>query len=352
MRKKKHLSLPHFADVGMECADVGHPALSTRDGGSAMRVILTVLVSVLAIAHAIAQTVRLDTQFDTIQIPLQQGDTVLDGAATFEARIFMNSTYNGAGTIFREWQFVYMDRSLSAGPSRISAHLNGLSASGELTYTGPLSFNRWHHIAYVYDGSEDRLYLDGVRVAQRANSGNPPEHNPNSSSPRNTSIGSAAEGGSGQTCTPSFRGYVDWVQISSIARYAEEFCPPESVIADGSTWLLYQFNDPVGSSSVHDDSSRHRDGLVGFSLCCCETSPLLGTLPSNVITPPVGDADCSGFINNFDIDAFVVGLTQGAASWLAYQGSQNCAFECVCDTNQDGSVNNADIDSFVELLFQ
>jgi hypothetical protein len=61
------------------------------------------------------------------------------------------------------------------------------------------------------------------------------------------------------------------------------------------------------------------------------------------------DANCDGVINAFDIDAFVLGLTNPAA-WMAQHPQQNIF--CVCDVNCDGQINAFDIDAFVQCLTQ
>lgn len=74
----------------------------------------------------------------------------------------------------------------------------------------------------------------------------------------------------------------------------------------------------------------------------CAADPCAGQL--------VGDANCDGVVNNFDIDAFVLALTEGEAGWQDAYGGQGCTFLCVCDMNDDDAVNNFDIDPFVDLL--
>jgi hypothetical protein len=59
-----------------------------------------------------------------------------------------------------------------------------------------------------------------------------------------------------------------------------------------------------------------------------------------------GDLNCDGLINAFDIDPFVLALTDPAAYGLAYP---NCDF-LLADTDGDGLVNACDIDPFVILL--
>lgn len=60
----------------------------------------------------------------------------------------------------------------------------------------------------------------------------------------------------------------------------------------------------------------------------------------------LGDLNCSGLANNFDIDPFVLALTDAQAYAATYPHcDRNRA-----DINGDGVVNNFDIDLFVELL--
>jgi hypothetical protein len=66
------------------------------------------------------------------------------------------------------------------------------------------------------------------------------------------------------------------------------------------------------------------------------------------ITPAVtvlcGDANCDGLVNNGDIDAFVMALTDP----VNYASTYGCTDNC--DTNGDTLVNNGDIDSFVAAV--
>jgi hypothetical protein len=61
-----------------------------------------------------------------------------------------------------------------------------------------------------------------------------------------------------------------------------------------------------------------------------------------------GDANCDGQVNAFDIDAFVLGLTNLPA-WISQYGT-NCTWQCALDCSADGSLDAFDIDPFVELL--
>jgi len=66
--------------------------------------------------------------------------------------------------------------------------------------------------------------------------------------------------------------------------------------------------------------------------------------PARVGLP--GDVNCDGSVNNFDIDAFVLALSNPDAYAQAYP---NCDISSA-DVNGDGSVNNFDIDPFVQCI--
>jgi len=80
------------------------------------------------------------------------------------------------------------------------------------------------------------------------------------------------------------------------------------------------------------------------------TSPgCTGTLmlPPPLPPPLTGDVNCDSRVDNFDIDAFVLAISDPQAYAQRYPG---CPRELVADTNEDGSVDNFDIDPFVECI--
>jgi len=61
---------------------------------------------------------------------------------------------------------------------------------------------------------------------------------------------------------------------------------------------------------------------------------------------PRGDLNCDGLVNNFDIDPFVLALTDPAGYAQKFPNCDRMRADC----NRDGQVDNFDIDPFVELL--
>jgi serine protease AprX len=64
--------------------------------------------------------------------------------------------------------------------------------------------------------------------------------------------------------------------------------------------------------------------------------------------PPLGDLNCDGMVNGYDIDPFVLALTDPAGYAAAHP---DCDY-MLADCNGDGAVNGYDIDPFVVLLTQ
>ena len=100
-------------------------------------------------------------------------------------------------------------------------------------------------------------------------------------------------------------------------------------------------NCPNASNSGQEDADG--DG-VGNSCDACA-----GTTGGTTVGPngcAIGDMNCDGSVNNFDIDPFVLAVTNVPGYQTAYPGCDYTLADC----NDDGSVNNFDIDPFVALL--
>jgi hypothetical protein len=90
-------------------------------------------------------------------------------------------------------------------------------------------------------------------------------------------------------------------------------------------------------------SNLNFDGGGQYSVTYTPTTVVI-----HVISPPVirADLNCDGAVNNFDIDPFVLALTNPAGYRAAFP---NCPL-ANADVNRDGVVNNFDIDPFVQCL--
>lgn len=191
-----------------------------------------------------------DQNTDTIAVA---GHTTLADAATYEARVLFTSTFAGTGLVFNEWMAGLEDKFLNVGVTHLSAYSFDLSDDVFVAGASP-SLNAWHHVAYVYDGSQERLYLDGRQIGARPASG----HIENADG--SAFVGAIFRDGS---ISPSVVGYLDTLRISNVARYSGySFAPPAGDLSsDSDTLLLYNFDEAPGSPTVTDLSGNGHDGV-------------------------------------------------------------------------------------------
>lgn len=184
---------------------------------------------------------------DTIQL---SGDVSLSTQETYEATVrFSSLSYSTSvpkeGGIWDAWQAFNQDNRLSI--------LDGGSALG-FTYNlrtptnaqqtaalsgGSLQTNHWYNLAYVYDGSQERVYVDGTLVASRSSSGTIPT-GPSAI----MSIGGMFRDGA---LVPSFLGDLASLRVSNVARYVGNSYAPSTTgyfTPDGSTQMLINLPEP------------------------------------------------------------------------------------------------------------
>lgn len=238
-----------------------------------MRLCLTLRV-VLAVSmlsqSANAQYALFDEGTDTIRV---EGHTVLGTQATYEARFQLQGS---GGRMFNEWQDGQEDKDLHVTQDEFWAFSFPVNKSnGALTASTTITPNQWHHIAYVYDGSEERLYLDGQLQTLRASSGDIWD-----STGSTASIGAFLREG----LRTSFIGLLDTFRISDAALYSGvSFAPPAGDLSPGaSTQLLYNFNEPHGSLSITDLSPNAVVGTFGVGFTGA-TSPTLVPEPTGAV---------------------------------------------------------------------
>jgi hypothetical protein len=189
----------------------------------------------------------------------------------------------------------------------------GINDTGIYEYTNPvdagaawqvpvlISQGVWHHIAFCYDGSEERMYLDGILLAARPRTGFivtgcggfPPGV-----------FGAAAIGRIVRTdglALNSFVGAIDSLRISASARYAGAiFVPPTGdFVPDNDTLLLYNFNECAGSLVTRDESANNRQGSLGWVVgstlptFSATSAPTVTVQPASATTCPSGEATFS-----------------------------------------------------------
>ncbi len=260
------------------------------------RLCLSFAVAALSVASASAGVVKFTNTTDTIAVST---GTTLTSASTYEARILFTTALNRFGMVFNEWTNGQEDKMLTAGPTGLTGY--NYPVFGSMLNGSPaVSLNTWHHIAMVYDGAQERLYLDGVLVSSRASSG---------------SIGNAAGlpfiGAlfRDAATTPAFGGYLDWLRVSNVSRYsgASFSAPVAQPATDASTQLLYYFDENSGTTTA-DQSSFGRTGTLGTGFGGA-TSP---TFTADPVTPaPVGTPTLSEWAIALLVMAFIgIGATK------------------------------------------
>jgi hypothetical protein len=237
---------------------------------TALAVLLAALVWTAgdARAQSAGSAAFFDEATDTIQV---SGQTTIGTTSTYEAVVSF-PTSGASGRVFNEWTNFQEDKLLEVGLSYIFGFNFPDSAGGIQANDLTLSTDTWHHVAYVDDGSQERLYLDGTLVASQVNgSGDVGD------SDGLAHVGAIFRDG---VVRPGFVGHIDSLRISNTARYSgESFTAPTGDLAsDADTLLLYNFNDPAGSTTVADSSGNGRTGTLGAGFGGA-TSPELGAAP-------------------------------------------------------------------------
>ncbi|MBS0197806.1 MAG: LamG domain-containing protein [Planctomycetes bacterium] len=206
---------------------------------------------------------------DTIKI---NGNTLLhQGDFTYEMRVWLDGEY---GQIIKEWADSREDKAIALGDGRFVASgcFNDIN-QGDCRGTLPsLTSGTWHHVAWVRQANVATLYVDGVSQAVFGNTVAYADHA--------DSVMAIGMIFLAQHATPSFLGKLDWIRVSSVARYGGSFVPPlESGIAsDANTQLLLKFNENAGATTLTDESPNGFVCEVGVPVSpgATATSPLLG----------------------------------------------------------------------------
>lgn len=229
-------------------------------GSNMTHIASTLVVATIATVCLPGQTVRFQQSTDTIQLT---HNTNLGSAATIEAVVYLDGGAS-VGSIFNEWTNNAEDKLLKVGPNVVEGY--GLLAQGSVLWPGPLVTDRWHHVAYVFDGTQQRLFVDGQQVATHPGTGG-----------FSNASGLGFLGDSPHPGHSAFRGFLESFRISTVARYTAPFTPPiRDMMSDLSTLVLYNFDEPAGSLAVLDSSGHGNNGTLGGIMIAGATSPALG----------------------------------------------------------------------------
>lgn len=252
------------------------------------------LLSGLVSEKTRAQTLRFDEDTDTVAF--QPWCITVPDQITYEAIVRIDTQQSSAaGHLYTEHRHSWWDRQFYIYATGIGEYTHPIDQGVGWNVSASISPDVWHHLAFCYDGQQERMYLDGQLIGARANTG---------------SIFSACGpgfpgGGVGNigwcrrtdgATTSSFIGEIDSFRVSAIARYSgSSFAPPVGDLSsDADTVLLFNFNECAGTTVV-DSGPLGRNGIMGEGDGA--------TLPAH--PPPLGDLDADGDVDMIDAELFV-----------------------------------------------
>ena len=113
----------------------------------------------------------------------------------------------------------------------------------------------WQHVAAVFDGSQTRIYLNGVLNGTVSTTNGPATGN-----------GNFYLGRFSYSLNPYyFNGLIDEARVSNAALYTSNFTPANSLTASGSTKGLWKFNGQTTNDSSGNSNNGTLQGGAGFS---------------------------------------------------------------------------------------
>lgn len=281
---------------------------------------------------------RFDQTSDTIRI---YGNTAFVGVdSTYEMRLRMSPAASGTpGHVVSEQRDSVEAKILKLSSATFVKDTVRGGNCGDVDNmyqfdAGALS--AWRHIAWVRQGSVARLYLDGQLV-------NTWTEQSNCAADYADSTMSLGMFRNGAPCCwgpalPSFLGDLDWIRISSGARYVTNFTPPFEceIAADPETQLLLRFNEPAGTTTLTDESASGFLCVLGVPVEAgvVATSPSLGnSIGGFPACPPLCTADID---ENSTVDGVDLAIILGR--WGTNPKDYPRA-----DTNDDGVVDGVDL---------
>lgn len=286
---------------------------------------------------------RFSQTSDTIRI---LGNTAFPGVEwTYEMRIRLDPSMLDAGVhaqIVSEQRDAVEDKTVAiSGGMLHKSTIRGWNCGDVANWTLSSAITaEWRHLAWVRQADQVAFYIDGVLTQSWQSLPTCTADDPGSW----MSIGMFRYG-AGWFPTgpyPSFKGDLDWIRISAVARYESAFSPPYEcdIMADPQTTLLLKFNEPAGTTLLVDESPNQFVCEPGVPVApgVVATAPVLGNIEGGFPEcEPVCLADLTG-------DGQVSGGDLSVL--LGFWGTPAKTLPAA-DLNGDGAVNAADLASLL-----
>ena len=230
-----------------------------------MRDTLRRLSFATGLALAASATAQDATFLPTDSISVQGGTSTPD-ELTIECRAWIPSSMGPvlglpgySGYVFMEQRDSVVGKFLAIGPDGVACALE--TVMGAVHFAVAMPTDQWCHVAMVRSGTAVTIYVNGSAIGTSPCRAGPIRF---TSSP-DLRIGAPVHNGIGYAGR-GFTGRLDWLRVSSVARYAGGFAVPDEsslMPADAGTELLLRFNDAAGGTSVVDDGVHHFATVLG-----------------------------------------------------------------------------------------
>ena len=231
---------------------------------------------------------------DTISV---QGWTNTPDEITIECRIWMPAR-GGGGSVYAEQRNSFTSRHLAVFPTFIRGALYGVTPFGnDPVFPCTMPLGAWSHVALVRKSTQVKAFLNGQLIGTSTCSAGTIALTDRP----DLRIGAHVHNDAGYP-ESGFIGRIDWLRVSSVARYTANFTVPteDSLIpADASTELLLRFNEAPGASQVQDDSPHHFASVVGDPSKFPIGTATAPRFPGPLSCP--SDLDGDGAVNGADV---------------------------------------------------
>lgn len=168
----------------------------------------------------------------------------VNDAVTLECWVRGTAPERWAGLVSKTQSSAY---GMTWTPEGVEGNVRLTHEDRYLTCRGSMPSDRWVHVAWSWDGSMARLFVDG-ELAQELEAAGKPRWN------RFPLYVGADTNHRGEP-EARFTGWIDEVRVSTTARYSTDFEPMRRFEPDEHTQLLLHFDEPY--QGLHPDASGH-----------------------------------------------------------------------------------------------